>query len=556
MIGRRVAAAILAREEEANPAVVELATLLSLSSRIEPELLRAVRLAAAPQLHAGAEGDLWFSPLVASRGPDGITFHPEVTEVLRRRLRDRVKRETVEQAWRVTQRLHRDLSPALALEEKVAWHAIVDASASTQAIEDELSRALVALIEEARPGVARWVAQAWPRLPAEARRTRIAWQLKEAAAPYLGAYRIRADETPEKLDEVDLRATVERLPDVRMPVRRVGRLIQLGRVKPDRAVAIRVPDTDPRLIELRWTEADRGHTELVQVQPGSTAHHPVGFGPVELRTLRGALYQLPGRRPVAIFLASTPSDGEALAGQLASELLGQGFRLERLPDRSQPVAGFRGITEASLNAVDLLVLLLTPDALRSQVLQAAWQGALARGKPILSAMMGIVADELPEQLRSLQPLDLHELDLDGAVARLLAAIDTIIEALPEDKQERMLTERGDVADFVKYQLDDGSEVFFESAEASLVSLRGGQADVVDAGRLGDRLSNIAAAADQVSRGLRERLAPDEIELEFGVKISGEVDWWFFAKTSGEASINVTLTWRKSAEVPLSPPSAS
>jgi len=49
--------------------------------------------------------------------------------------------------------------------------------------------------------------------------------------------------------------------------------------------------------------------------------------------------------------------------------------------------------------------------------------------------------------------------------------------------------------------------------------------------------------------LRERLAPDEIGLEFGVKISGEVGWWFFAKASGEASINVTLTWRKPAEAP-------
>jgi hypothetical protein len=106
-----------------------------------------------------------------------------------------------------------------------------------------------------------------------------------------------------------------------------------------------------------------------------------------------------------------------------------------------------------------------------------------------------------------------------------------------------------MADFVKYQLDDDSEVFFESAEASLVSLRGGDADVVDAGKLGDRLSQIAAAAEQVSKGLRERLAPEEIELEFGVKISGEVGWWFFAKASGEAAINVTLTWRNPAEVP-------
>ena len=75
---------------------------------------------------------------------------------------------------------------------------------------------------------------------------------------------------------------------------------------------------------------------------------------------------------------------------------------------------------------------------------------------------------------------------------------------------------------------------------------------MDAGQLGDRLSQIAAAADQVSKGLRARLAPEEIQLEFGVKISGEVGWWFFAKASGEASINVTLTWRTPTEVSSAP----
>jgi Trypsin-co-occurring domain 1 len=109
-----------------------------------------------------------------------------------------------------------------------------------------------------------------------------------------------------------------------------------------------------------------------------------------------------------------------------------------------------------------------------------------------------------------------------------------------------------MSDFVKYQLDNESEVYFETAEASLVSLRGGKADVVDAGKLGDRLRNIATAADQVSKGLRERLEPEEIELQFGVKVSGEVGWWFIARASGEASINVTLTWRKPTDVPPGP----
>jgi len=100
-----------------------------------------------------------------------------------------------------------------------------------------------------------------------------------------------------------------------------------------------------------------------------------------------------------------------------------------------------------------------------------------------------------------------------------------------------------MAQFVSYTLENGSRVYFESAEASLVSLRGGKPDVEDAGQLGDRLNNIAAVADEISHGLRQRLGPDEIELNFGVKVSGAVNWWFFARTSGEAAIGVKLTWK-------------
>ena len=77
----------------------------------------------------------------------------------------------------------------------------------------------------------------------------------------------------------------------------------------------------------------------------------------------------------------------------------------------------------------------------------------------------------------------------------------------------------------------------------MVGPLGGGHDVVDGGDLGDRLTPIARAAEEVSRGLRERLGPDEIELDFGVKVSGGVSWWFFAKANGEASIGVKLRWK-------------
>lgn len=97
---------------------------------------------------------------------------------------------------------------------------------------------------------------------------------------------------------------------------------------------------------------------------------------------------------------------------------------------------------------------------------------------------------------------------------------------------------------MKFVLDDGSEVFFESAESDLVELHGGEADVADGGRLSARLESVAEAASQVAGSLRSRLAPDEVALEFGLKVSGEVNWWFFAKNQAEGTIKVTLSWHR------------
>jgi len=102
---------------------------------------------------------------------------------------------------------------------------------------------------------------------------------------------------------------------------------------------------------------------------------------------------------------------------------------------------------------------------------------------------------------------------------------------------------GAVAEFVRFTLDDGSEVMFESAESDLVAQHGGSPDVGDGGRLTERLQGVASAAEQVAGALRSRLAPDEVSLELGLQVSGEVGW-FFAKSAGEGSIKVTLKWAK------------
>jgi hypothetical protein len=102
-----------------------------------------------------------------------------------------------------------------------------------------------------------------------------------------------------------------------------------------------------------------------------------------------------------------------------------------------------------------------------------------------------------------------------------------------------------MAEFVRFTLDDGSEVLFESAESDLVALHGGAPEVREGGKLTARLQGVAEAAEEVAGSLRARLVPDEVSLEFGLTVSGGVGW-FFAKAEGAGTIKVTLKWAGSA----------
>lgn len=96
--------------------------------------------------------------------------------------------------------------------------------------------------------------------------------------------------------------------------------------------------------------------------------------------------------------------------------------------------------------------------------------------------------------------------------------------------------------FVRYTLEDGSEVLFESAESSLVELHGGRRRWPTVAGCRPGWSTCPPRPRRSRTRCGPRLAPDEVELKFGLKVSGEVNWWFFAKNQAEGTIEVTLRW--------------
>jgi hypothetical protein len=115
----------IARLDHRRPKAVRLALLASLAARIEPALLRRLRLEVGPDLDldVGSEADLWFSPLVESRNPVAMVLRPDAAAELRHELYghdpDRARR-----ARQVVAEVHAQAPPTIQLLESLAWLAL------------------------------------------------------------------------------------------------------------------------------------------------------------------------------------------------------------------------------------------------------------------------------------------------------------------------------------------------------------------------------------------------------------------------------------------------
>lgn len=90
---------------------------------------------------------------------------------------------------------------------------------------------------------------------------------------------------------------------------------------------------------------------------------------------------------------------------------------------------------------------------------------------------------------------------------------------------------------VSYALDDGTAVRFEIEPN--VGFRPAGPDEITS-RIRDAVAPAVEGARAVLEKIKE-VAPDEIEVKFGIKVSGTVNW-LIAKAATDGNFEITLTW--------------
>ena len=284
-----------------QPDVYRLARLVSFATRVDPALIRRMRTRFLPGLNAGIEGDLWFCPLVQYRTVEGIVFFPEAADLLREELADEPNR--YEDAWQETAEIHQHLTPALRLEEEVGYLQRSRTPRAKPRIKTLIRRAVVALVDEERKGLVHWAMRALPRFHSSI------LQMKETKALAAGA-RVRVsgglDLADPSLNEGRLPDWVgdvlpETLPKVELNLSLFPGILEIDGPKQPDSVTMKVPKTDPIVLEIAEEYAKFFIEEKSSLDPdfksyrfkqGETQRIKVAPGDLRLRTLFGDTFDL------------------------------------------------------------------------------------------------------------------------------------------------------------------------------------------------------------------------------------------------------------------------
>jgi hypothetical protein len=101
--------------------------------------------------------------------------------------------------------------------------------------------------------------------------------------------------------------------------------------------------------------------------------------------------------------------------------------------------------------------------------------------------------------------------------------------------------------YVEFELSDGSKVLMETDDVESGIVKTGIGDV--AKRAGVTFDQAVESAHKAARVVLDKIrsmadSPDEIEITFGLKASGELGNIIVAKAGIEASYSVRVKWKK------------
>ncbi len=266
-----------------------LAERASLAARIEPNLLRALRLEVEPALPVDAEAELFWSPLVDVHSTAGIVLRANVLDELRQSLG--ASTPTLDASWNVTKTLHERGPRALFHEEELTYltvRGIDDPARAARA--RTLLRELVAGFHDGR--LTMWGERAVLRIPRELFAIEEARMLAAGVARSSGNSRIWS-RLPKELSP-DAYSWLGGTADELRPfyVGLVDGGISFGPQAFSQSHKIVVPAAGPVDVEIEWRDGDGTSRQQRRLDRKGEKTFDVVARAIEFRVLGASRYRI------------------------------------------------------------------------------------------------------------------------------------------------------------------------------------------------------------------------------------------------------------------------
>jgi internalin A len=286
--------------QRSRPDVVSLALLVCLARKIEPELLRHLRLKFSDYFsgdkkpHVGTESALWFSTLVESRGADGVTLLPGVLNLLRRQL----KKEHSELLEKIRLEIlicHESVPPVVRWEEDLVYYSLsTKQTAGHQArLRSSILEAAKAILSNKREGLDELINRMPVRVPAELFRHE---DFKKLLS--LSQSRVVKVLTP---------STAKSSADLILQIKKGEAEIEIGSVVEDADFQIGVPKTTPVTVVV-WNSSDPDlkQSQIIPPDEKISVSFTSDDDHIFLRTTDQRFYQIPLNQTAKAATPDTP----------------------------------------------------------------------------------------------------------------------------------------------------------------------------------------------------------------------------------------------------------
>jgi internalin A len=340
--------------ENSSPDVISLALLVSLARKIEPELIRTLRLELSDHFtldkkpNVGTEFTLWFSNLVESRGSDSITLLPGVSDLLRKRLKEEDP-ELLREIRQIIVNCHQSIPPVIKWEEDLVYYSLISKGEDhyQRLIYETVLKAAKAVQSGERKGLDEWISRMYLRIPKELSENKHFRKLLAVSQhQIIKTKELNYSQTNSSSSD-----------DVILKIKKVGNHIEFGKFLEDADFQIQVPNISPITLTIQGN-LEPNQDEVLFILTVSDEKTVIidnisSENPPTIQTIDGRVYSIPKNSDELMTRLREAEESNSTKLDLSYILEGQHLNSREIKNLASRLRGLKRLKMLNLAASNL-----------------------------------------------------------------------------------------------------------------------------------------------------------------------------------------------------------